>query len=330
MEIIINDEKVEYTIEKEKNLGDVLSSLEAWVSENGGIINRVCVDERDIFLDRQTEDLRKSISSIGKLTLQTSSRFEHALSTLHTVDSYVSTVVNTYLKSRDVEDYELIIEGINLIAEGMEHSVKALHLRSMVIVDERGRSLREVLKDLHGMIEKFERQYVDGEGRRELKQVLTDLQTLLPKTVRWAILKNSLDEGSGNGLEVSFLKTALCDLESISVRTLGTFEKIGENLQIGRDGEALGDLFRVTELMDEIVYVLQFFMTAYSMDIAALSRPDFGAEELFKKVTAALREVEESFRNEDLITVGDMLEYEVKSLFEAMIDLLHRIGVFIQ
>jgi hypothetical protein len=147
--------------------------------------------------------------------------------------------------------------------------------------------------------------------------------------MHWAILKNSLDDGIVNGLEVSFLKTALGDLEIICGRTLGVFEKIGENLQVGRDGEALGDLFYITELMDEIIYVLQFFMSAYSMDNSVFSQSDIGIEELFSKVSTALKGVEEAFRGEDLITVGDMLEYEIKPLFESMIDLLHRLGVFI-
>ncbi|KPJ84756.1 MAG: hypothetical protein AMS17_15645 [Spirochaetes bacterium DG_61] len=92
----------------------------------------------------------------------------------------------------------------------------------------------------------------------------------------------------------------------------------------------MNDLFRVTELMDETIYVLQFFLTAYSMDSSVLSSSDFSIEELFRKMTDALKEVEESFKSDDLITVGDILEYEIKPLFEAMIDLLHRIGVFIQ
>jgi len=330
MEIIINDEKLDYTIEQEKSLGDVLNSLENWIMDNGGVIDRVLVDEKDIHLDRQSEELHQSITSIKKLSLQTLSRFDHAFTTIQTVGRYIDKVIGEYLKSRNIEDYELIIEGIHLIAEGMKRAAGILHLREMVIVDEKGRSLSDILADLNRMIDLYEKQYIDGEERSELRGILTELQHLLPKVLNWAVLKNSLGEGGGSGLEVFFLKAVLIDLENISTRMLDRFERIGENLQVGRDGEALNDLFRVTELMDETIYVLQFFLTAYSMDSSVLSSSDFSIEELFRKMTDALKEVEESFKSDDLITVGDILEYEIKPLFEAMIDLLHRIGVFIQ
>jgi hypothetical protein len=330
MEIIINDEKLDYTIEQEKNLGDVLDSLEWWITENGGVIDHVRVDEKDLPLDRQTDELQKSLTSIGILSLQTLSKFDHALATIKTVGVYIERISSEYLKSRNVEDYELIIEGINLVHEGVIRALSILHLRDMVIVNEKGRSLRELLSELGRMIGLYEKRYVDGDERKELREVLKDIQGILPKVLNWAVLKNSVGDGSGNSLEVYFLKTALGDLEGISRHALKKFEKIGENLQIGRDGEALQDLFFVIELMDEIIFVLQFFLTAYSMESGMLSRSEFSFEKLFEKISTALKEVEMSFASDDLITVGDLLEYEIKPLFEAMIDLLHRIGVFIQ
>ncbi len=330
MEIIINDEKVDYTVEDEKSLGDVLKSLEGWVAENGGIINTVSVDEREIAFGQQTEQLDKSISSINRLSLQTSSRFEHALSAIATVSVYIDRIAGDYLKSRNIDDYDLILEGINLISEGITCSLSTLHVRPIVIINDRGKSLGEILYNLKALIDLYEKQYVDGEGRQELKQVLIELQQLLPKMVNWALLKNSLYDVEMKGLEVSFLKTALADLESIAKKTIEKFERIGENLQVGRDGEAFQDLLFVTEIMDEIIFVLQFFMTAYSMDSTILSKSDLSMDELFEKFSTGLKKIEDSFRSEDLITVGDMLEYEIKPLFGEMIKLVHRVGVFIQ
>ena len=330
MEIIINDEKVDYTIEHEKNLGDVLKSLEGWITENGGVLQSVSVDDTEITVGQQTEQLNKSISSINRLKLQTSSRFDHALSAIATVSAYIDNVVGEYLKSKQVDDYELILEGVNLIAEGLACSLSSLRVRPMVVINDSGKSMAEILSDLKALIELYEKQYVDGDGREDLKGVLTEIQQLLPKLVNWALLKNSLYDMEVKGLQVSFLKTALVDLESISVKMIDKFERIGEYLQVGRDAEALEDLLIVTELMDEIIFVLQFFMTAYSMDKTVLSKSDLSMDELFEKFSTGLKEIEDSFRNDDLITVGDMLEYEIRPLFEEMIKLLRRVGVFIQ
>ena len=330
MEIIINDERVDYTIEDEKSLGDVLKSLEGWVTENGAVISTVSVDEREITVGQQAEQLEKNISSINRLSLQTSSRFDHALSAIATVNVYIDRIIGDYLKSRNIDDYELILEGINLISEAISCSLATLHVRSMVVINDRGKSLGEILFNLKTLIDLYERQYVEGEGRQDLKEVLLELQQILPKMVNWALMKNSLYDVEVKGLEVTFLKTVLVDLESIAKKTVEKFDRIGENLQVGRDGEALKDLLFVTEIMDEIIFVLQFVITAYSMDRTMLSNSDLSMDELFAKFSAGLKEIENSFRSEDLITVGDMLEYEIKPLFQAMIDLLRRVGVFIQ
>jgi hypothetical protein len=330
MEIIINDEKVEYTIENEQSLGDVLTSLEGWIAENGGVIDSVSVDETEIIVGQQTDQLNKNISSVGRLSLHTASRFDHAIGAIATVSEYIDRIVGTYLKSRDIDDYELILEGINLIYEAIACSLNTLHVRPMVVINDRGKSLAEILLEVSSLIELFEKQYVDGEGRKELSDVLTELQQLLPKMVNWALLKNSFYDSEVKGLEVSFLKTALVDLENIAVKTIEKFERIGENLQVGRDSEALSDLLFVTEIMDEIIFVLQFFMTAYSMDSTVLSKSDLSMDELFEKFSAGLKEIENSFRSEDLITVGDMLEYEIMPLFGDIINLIRRVRVFIQ
>ena len=61
-----------------------------------------------------------------------------------------------------------------------------------------------------------------------------------------------------------------------------------------------------------------------------ISNSDLSMDELFEKFSTGLKEIEDSFRSEDLITVGDMLEYEIKPLFGEMINLIQRAGVFIQ
>jgi hypothetical protein len=330
MEIIINDEKLDYTLEGEKNLGDILRNLENWVNENGGIINHISVDEKDISLDVHSEFLNRTISSISSLRVQTSSWFDHAVSALQTVGVYIDKVIYKYLNSRDIDDYDLILEGIRLITEGVERSLKILHICDLVIVDRRGHSLRQTLQNMALLIDQYEKRYIDVKDRNDLGDMLTALRRFLPKIINWAVLKNSLNDNGRIGLDATFLKTALDDLEKIADQTLGMFEAIGEKLQIGRDGEALKDLCTVTEIMDEIIYLLQFFMTAYSMEGEAFTLSGVHLEELFSKISESLREVENSFADEDLISVGDILEYDIKPHFSTLISLLHRIRVFIQ
>jgi hypothetical protein len=330
MDIIINDEKIDYEIENERNLGDILRGLEIWVTKNGGIIDCISVDETDIPLDYPPEYQVKSISSVNRLKIKMSPKFEYAVDTIKITGEYISKIISEYVDSRDVEQYENTLEGIQLVCEGIEHSLQTLFLRDLVIANENGRTLRDILSDLRSVTATYEEQYIDDDGSVKLKGLLNELLHILPKVVGWANIKSSLRVTERNSVEGSFLKTILQDLENISKKAMNRFESIAENLQIGRDREALEDLSYVAELLDEIIYVLQYFISAYDMDGDLLLKSGIGIEALFNKISHWLKEVEKSFKNGDLVSVGDMLEYELKPLFQEMVELLNRIGLFIQ
>jgi hypothetical protein len=330
MDIIINDEKIDYEIENERNLGDILRGLEIWVTKNGGIIDCISVDETDIPLDYPPEYQVKSISSVNRLKIKTSPKFEYAVDTIKITGEYISKIISEYVDSRDVEQYENTLEGIQLVCEGIEHSLQTLFLRDLVIANENGRTLRDILSDLRSVTATYEEQYIDDDGSVKLKGLLHELLHILPKVVGWANIKSSLRVTERNSVEGSFLKTILQDLENISKKAMNRFESIAENLQIGRDREALEDLSYVAELLDEIIYVLQYFISAYDMDGDLLLKSGIGIEALFNKISHWLKEVEKSFKNGDLVSVGDMLEYELKPLFQEMVELLNKIGLFIQ
>jgi hypothetical protein len=295
MNIIINDEKIDYEIENESSLGDILRGLEVWIAKNGGIIDCISVDETDIPLDYPPEYQVKSISSVHSLKIKTSPKFEYAVNTIKVTGEYISKIISDYIDSRDVEQYENTLEGIQLVCEGVNHSLEALHLRDLVIANGNGRTLRDILSDLRNMIEAYEEQYIDDDGSAKLKGLLRELLHILPKVVGWAMIKSSLRVSEKNSVERSFLKTILQDLENISKKAMNRFESIAENLQIGRDREALEDLSFVAELLDEIIYVLQFFISAYNMDGELLSKSGIGIESLFNKISHWLKEVEKSF-----------------------------------
>ncbi len=330
MDIIINDEKIDYKIENERNLGDILTGLEIWITKNGGIINCISVDETDIPLECPLEYKVKSISSVNRLKIKTSPKFEYAVDTIKMTGEYISKIIGEYIDSRDVEQYENTLDGIQLVCEGVNRSLQALYLRDLVIVNENGRTLRDILSDLRTVTATYEDKYIDYDGAAKLKDLLQELLRILPKVVGWAIMKSSLRDNERNSVEGSFLRTIFKDLENISKKAMNRFESIAENLQIGKDREALEDLCFVAELLDEIIYVLQFFISAYDMDGDLLSKSGIGIEPLFNKISHWLKEVEKSFKNGDLVSVGDMLEYELKPLFQEIVKLLCEIGLFIQ
>jgi len=330
MEILINDEKLDYTLEDERSLGDVLQSVEHWVLTHGDVIHSVSADKKNIPLDYTSDDLGKDISSIITLKVQTLSRTELAFDTIKTIGAYIVKMVDEYLDARKIENHDLILEGLNLIYEGTKSSLRILNVRDLVVVNDTGRNIREILTELKKSISVYEKQYFDEEGLVLLSNLLKDLLHSLPKIVNWSLLKNSFSFNKKESLDVSFLKTALRDLACVSSKSLQKFEKIGENLQIGKDIYALNDLYSITEVFDEILWVLSLSLSNYEKETSGVRISGNSIEDVFKGITRRLKELEDAFKNGDMVSVGDLIEYEIGPLFADLVEFIRKFENFIR
>jgi len=81
MDISINDRPADITLDTEKNLGDVLSGIEQWISASGNRIRAVSVNGMDLG-DSLSEAFSKDIREIDKLDITISSWRELAAEAL--------------------------------------------------------------------------------------------------------------------------------------------------------------------------------------------------------------------------------------------------------
>jgi hypothetical protein len=93
-----------------------------------------------------------------------------------------------------------------------------------------------------------------------------------------------------------------------------TFERIGENIQLGRDGDAFRDFTHVIETLEEMTGLVRL-----------LPRPTVGegspVKSVFTDITEVLRDVERVYRDGDMVSLGDIIEYELRPRYTAAVEL---------
>jgi len=67
MNIFINEKPADITLDTEKNLGDVMSGIEQWLSPSGSRIKKIFLDDKDISTDALGEAFRVNVTDIKKL-----------------------------------------------------------------------------------------------------------------------------------------------------------------------------------------------------------------------------------------------------------------------
>jgi hypothetical protein len=254
MVIHVNRQFLNFNLENEKNLKDILLSLEEWVAENGEIIQQVLVDDINIQLETETKELQRTVSSIGKIEVFTAKKEQHAIETVSTLTEFIRIIMGDYLRAEGTESYEDIMEGLQLVYEGIVEVVKVFGINDLFIIDREKRSLRSVLGEMRALYEKYEKKYIDKEGKDAFEAVLNTLFFLCSKLIKWGVVKN--------------------------------------------------------------------------MKKFPMVQSDKKAEYLFADIHSRLEDVSEALKQGDMISVGDVLEYETKPLFEELIEFFGQIKDF--
>ena len=100
MEIFINGRNADITLDSEKNLGDVLSGIEMWISPSKSRIRAISADGESLLNDALTESFGREIRNIGKLEITVSSWRELAAEALEALYTECKIFMDTPFNER--------------------------------------------------------------------------------------------------------------------------------------------------------------------------------------------------------------------------------------
>jgi len=331
MEILINDEKIKFKLETEKNVGEIIKGLESWIVENDNVIESISIDSVTVPFDYNCSEFRRSISLVKELKVITLPQIELAVNTIVSLGEYITRILSEYDDSDSLTYYDSILEGMKLIYSGIVDSLRILNVNSIVIVNRKGITLKDVLLEMNEFILIYEKKYIDSEGIKKLKGLLKNMLYFIAIVFKWAVIKNILFFKDWDKTRTSsFLGEIFQDLSYVCSNSFQKFDSISKDLQIGRDRKALGDLCYITELLDEVISILKITKIMYTIDFKSMLISDKSIDDLFYEITDRLKSVESAFKNGDMITVGDVLEYEIKPLFKQIPELFEKMDNFIK
>jgi hypothetical protein len=313
MNIFINEQKLETTLNGETHLGQVLDEIQKWIESNGKYLRNFMVDGEEI---NRSEIETLELSSAERLDLFVGEELDIIEDSILELDSYVDKVGSTLVGRDSLTEKETsdLKEGIPWIETMLVSTKNLLHLNLASIrpmgkgknVEEIISSLKEVSLNLDGTtaIDLF------LEDLRDLKLFLMDLRA------RLTVIRMEDPELLG------IIQKFVDDKDKI----IKDFMLINENFQSGKDHLA-------TEIMTDAVGRLNALISAM-VSIqgrhSEINWADFKAgENALADVTGLLNEalgnVASAMEKNDIVYAGDILEYELPELLENMIPLLREI-----
>lgn len=325
MDIIIQGTKLDYTLENENNVLDVVQSIEQWLGENQQIISELKVDG-ELIHSTEKDILKNHLIENTKL-VEIESHFteEYAISSLLELEKYIKRFVTQLEenKSNDKlpENKEELYEGLKWINDILVNVCRILrvdmntvYVNTNPLFDCFGQNAI-IMNDLE--VYKHDPNVYKDLLFNKLIPNLDNLGVYIPKILQTGLFNLSTPDDFDQENVIANINS---QIETIDV-FLPLIPEIGTNLQSGKELEAFNGMKNVIGMMENIVYYLSKLEGLYKLDYSAIEIDGQKVEKINEDFFNLLKEVSQAFTQNDIVLLGDLLEYELIGKLE----IYHRI-----
>lgn len=313
MIIYVNEEVLETKLEQEKTIGEVYQAINSWIESSGKYLVNCFVDG----VEKNFSDLKElEIESVKRLDFYVGEDIDILIASLLELDKYIDNVGNALfgrdsLTQKETQDLK---EGLNWIQTVLSSAKNLLRLDYMRIIPHGSdKNMLEIIAKA-----------VDPENKldsvpliEDYLENLRDLKLFVMDLINRVTLMN---------IDTETVKEILTTYGEHMEVLKKEFIRVNENFQSGKDHLA-------TELLSHSTGRLHIMISGL---ISVASRGNdvkvedikIGEDTLFTVNTLfseKLSQIEKALADKDIVTAGDILEYELPEILDKFVPFLMEI-----
>ena len=291
VQILINDETLDVTMEKERNLGEVYDFLCNWMKEAGMYPLALRLDSQETNLLQGSHWKERLIDDVNCFNLRAGSINQLQQQQMMTIIDYLLLLQQLIARIQRGEQVEK--EFANAYAEYG-------HVRSALpqIVRLNEENFAEDFKLLDQSVAEMER---GGKNPPELLKFNENLEQLR------SILLDRLYE---TAYPIQAMKNAAAILKDI----LPTLAEAGIFLQTGNERDAYGLVFKISEMIAKSIRIMEILSIEYPQN------PFNELRENIRKLVTIIDEINETMKNKDSVMLADILEYDLHEQLRIVVE----------
>ena len=297
MDIRINDQTLDFTIEENETLGDVVKDIEAWLDGSDLVLYSVKHEDRDLLSQPYEEWATTPHSEVGTLNVMVKHTRELTVLNLQTILEYLGLLKQAITAGKEELLGELF-SGFPALAESVrkhfpnpDAALQAmitlfLHAEAQEVAVWPGEKTQQAVKLID---------LVSGNVSFRLEELLDPRAAL--KTLSGA------------------LKICIEDISEISIL-----------LQTGKDRQAMDTMVRFSELSQSLVRLVASVLTDSVDPSKQVTVGGMGLQDFYQELNGILSELLEAFDANDSVLIGDLMEYEVAPRLEQLRTFLQEVA----
>lgn len=285
MQLTVNEEVVDITLENEQTAYDIISSFSKQIGEDM-LISSIRINDRYYSPEDQEKLETILLDGIDQINIEVGTQDEISINLLQESSRILRSVAED-LKQNGFSHEEEIFKVLDWVLETVQTvgKISILSLSEVKLVDSTLQQLLDYLK----------------EPEKETSKIPAITQILL-NLIQYI---ESIQLKISNGFSLSRE-----ELSQAIQNTLKILPEIAESFQIGKDSDALEKIHIVINLIESCSLYIKKNPDSFSKE------KEEEIEHLYEEFNSLLEEILEAFQNGDFILIGDLMEYELPDKLE--------------
>ncbi len=314
MEILIHGDKLDFTLEKERNMLEIIDSIEGWLSKHNKIINELKIDGKLIHSTERKELESYLISNTEKLEITTSNNEEYVINILMDTKDYITRFLLMVSKSNanyNNKQKDDIFEGLTWLKDIFANSCRIIGIDTNTIFSN-ATPLSDIIANNSNILKDLEVYKHDSKVFSEIINIklvpnIEKLEKLIPRVLQRGVFHLSKCEN----FDLTNISNCLQDLTDTIDVFFPVIKNIGTNLQADKEVEAYVEIKNVLGLMESINYHLRKLKELFNVNYDNIKIDDKTVDKVNEEFYNLLSELSDAIKNNDIVLVGDLFEYEL-------------------
>lgn len=325
MEIRINNYPIEIVLENEKTVKDVITSIKGWINHKNLIFAGIDIDGTEYHIDETPDLLIENVSSINCLV---QSRADIVYETVNEGIYYCDRVIDflQHLEEEpmDTEELEDLVSGVEWLEEVFP-TISNLLGMNLEEAKYRDSTISQYVKKLdelrHRVVKFIAEMKEDGEIDIE-DSLFINLKEIFRIFLESEEMKRLIIESIDSP---DVLINSLKEIKEHLPEQIAILEKAAVSYQSGKDNQGMEQLFNFVDFMFNYTRTCYQISPVFDISLKDIIVGDESLEEKNRDLQILLNETVDIMENNDMISLADILEYEISESMENLeqyIDLL--------
>lgn len=311
MDIQINNFPVEITLEEEKTVKDVVNSISDWVNERELIFIGIDIDGNHFGIDEVPE---LSIDGVNVLNCIVQSRADIVYETLNEGIIYCDRVIDYMVEIRqdgaEADELEDLVSGMEWLQDVFS---TATTLLSMSLEDVKFRDhnaayyVNQLLEMKHTII-KYLSEMKENEIPALDETLFHNLKEIFAIFMVSQEMKRLIVESIDSP---DTLIVSLKEIRKVLPDQVKNLEETAVAYQSGKDEEAVEKLFQFIDFMFDYTRTCYQIAPVFNIDLREIVVDDISLDDKNRELQSLLHDTLEVMENNDMISLADILEYEI-------------------